>query len=155
MNPDWLQIRYLKTAELVVVTGAGATAAVKWLCMEPLTGEVPFTQFNDCLFVNPAKYARIMRRIANDTGRPSIIAPLNKGRAVLMIDVADLYVVEADGRRPVPGADAPRNIRGAPAQRPDRAASRRSARLSASAKCGRRWPPRVRDPKAVQERSAR
>jgi hypothetical protein len=85
-------IPYLKTAEFVVVTGAGALAAVEWLCVDPLTDDVRCTRFNDCLFVNAEKYAWKMREIANDTGRPSIIAPVNKGRARAMIVVADLLV---------------------------------------------------------------
>jgi len=84
-TPDWLQIPYLKTAELVVVSGAGALAAVERLYVDPVTGDVHLTRFNDCLLVDPAKYARIMRKITTDTGRPSIIAPLNKGRAKAMI----------------------------------------------------------------------
>jgi hypothetical protein len=89
-------IPYIKTAEFIVVTGAGALAAVEWLCVDPLTDDVRCTRFNDCLFVNAEKYARILREIASDTGRPSIIAPVNKGRAMAMIAVADLQVVAPD-----------------------------------------------------------
>jgi hypothetical protein len=94
-------IPYLKAAEFVVVTGAGALAAVEWLCVDPLTDDVRCTRFNDCLFVNAEKYARIMRKIASNTGRPSIIAPMKKGRAMAMIAVADLQVVAPDQTGPV------------------------------------------------------
>ena len=89
-------IPYVKTAKLVIVTGAGAVAAVDRLYVDPVTDDVCYTRFIDCHLVDPNKYARIMRRVANDTGRPSIIAPLNKGRAMAMIAVADLHILAPD-----------------------------------------------------------
>lgn len=84
-------IPYLKSAELIAVTGEMASTATDRLRVDGATDGVRCTVFFDSVYVEPALMAAVMRQVAREIGEASIIQPFPY-RAAAMIRLADLHV---------------------------------------------------------------